>query len=87
MTQREAKHLADIRQRSSELWRIHDLPVVDPETGVPKPLLLVGQSDEDVKFLLTVLSAALDEVSHLEEIIEERENEQYDVGGPDPEAA
>lgn len=80
MTQRDAKRLADIRQRSSELWRIHELPPVDPETGAPKPLVLIGQSDEDVRFLLTILSESMDEVAHLEEIIEERESEEYDVG-------
>ena len=70
-TKAQATQLADIRQRSKDIWRVHDLPAFDPETGLPKPLVLTSQSDEDVKFLLSLLLEAQDEVVHLEELTEE----------------
>lgn len=76
MTPRDAKQLAEIRQRSLELWRIRDLPAVDPETGVPRPFVVVSQSDIDVKFLLKLLSEAQDEITRLEDMMDEQEESE-----------
>lgn len=73
-----AQTLADIRARSNETWRIAALPPVDPVTGVPKPLRIISQSDEDVKFLLERLAEAEDEISRLEDLLMGDEQEVCD---------
>jgi hypothetical protein len=73
MTQRltDMQYLADIRERSKEAWRIHDMPPVDPETGVPKPFRVISKADEDVKFLLRKLDEANDEIARLEDMVDD----------------
>lgn len=78
MNQRQQIELADIRQRSAELWRLHALPAIDPETGHPKPFVIVSPAHEDVRFLLARLTEALDDVSRLEDMIDEDESELDD---------
>lgn len=82
MTMTDAQRLADIRQRSVETWRIHDLPPFDPKTGEPKPFRIVSKLDEDVKFLLEKLGIAEDEIARLEELLEDRDYEG-DRAAPD----
>lgn len=73
-----AQTLADIRARSAETWRIAALPPVDPVTGVPKPLRIISQADEDVKFLLERLALAEDEITRLEDMLSADEEEELD---------
>ena len=83
MTMTDAQRLADIRQRSIETWRIHDLPPFDPTTGEPKPFRIVSKLDEDVKFLLEKLGLADDEIARLEDMLEQHEYENDRVeNGP-----
>lgn len=77
MTQTISQHLAEIRARSAEVWRIHALPDVDPETGVPKPFRIISQADEDVKFLLERLTEAEDDISRLEETLASMQDEEF----------
>ena len=75
----DAQRLADIRKRSDEAWRIHDAPPFDPKTGEPKPFRIISKADEDVKFLLTKLTDAENEIAHLEELLEWEQDAKDDV--------
>jgi hypothetical protein len=78
MAQTIAQTLADIRTRSIETWRIAALPPVDPVTGIPKPLRIISQADEDVKFLLERLNESEEDIRRLEDLLARYEDEELD---------
>ena len=77
----DTEQLHAIGSRSEELWRIHGLPDFDPVTGGPRPLLLISQSDEDVKFLLEQYDAAQFEIERLEELFDAEELKAEESNG------
>lgn len=70
ITVADTERLHEIGERSEEIWRVHNLPEFDPKTGAPRPLVLISQSDEDVKFLLEQYDAAQMEIERLEELFD-----------------
>lgn len=81
LTVADTEQLHAIGSRSEELWRIHSLPDFDPVTGVPRPLLLISQSDEDVKFLLEQYDVAQMEIERLEELFDADEVKAEQTNG------